>query len=224
MSMSKNFLIFFPFAIFLCIFALFGCSKPGDNLVTSGIDAFKKKDYDAAITYLTDALESETNYSNELIYTLLANTYTQKHEWNTAISYHKKALELREDYSSYILLGALCHEAQRDEEAESAYKQAIALEPKRAEGYGSLGALYLKQEKIDEAIELLEKTISINPRLGIVHADLAVAYAKKGNAEKAEVALKEAEERKAENFDTFKARVDSILGKAPALNTVPEAK
>ena len=223
MTNYKNFLIFSVIAVFLSFFALSGCSKAGDNLVSEGMNAFKKQDYDAAITYLNQALESETNYSNELIYTLLANTYTQKHDWNTAIEYHKKALELRSDYTSYILLGALCHEAQRDEEAEKAYKDAIDLAPKRAEAYGSLGALYLKQEKLDEAIEFLEKSVSINYRLGIVHADLAVAYALKGDSEKAYAALGEAEKRKAENFDSFKARVDSILGNAPSLTSVPTA-
>ena len=224
MTKIKNFLILLTGVIGLSIFSVFsGCSKQGDSIVTNGINAFKKQDYDGAIAYLTEALEADTNYSDELIYTLLANVHTQKHEWDTAIEYHKKALEKRADYSSYILLGALCHEAKRDEECETAYKAAIDFAPKRPEAYGSLGALYLKQGKIDEAIEMLEKSVSINPRLAIVQADLAVSYAEKGESEKAYAALERAEKQKAENIESFGARVDAALGNGPKLTTIPTA-
>lgn len=202
-----------------------GCSKPGDRIVNEGMTSFREGDYDKTIEYLNAALESETNYSDAMIYTLLANTYVQKQDWNKAIEYHKKALEIHpNEYSSWILLGALSHHAENDQEAEAAYKKAIECEPKRPEAYGSLGALYLTQNKIDEAISYLEKSRELNPRLGVVQGDLAVAYATKGKEKEAMEALELAEKYKAEGLEAFKARVASALGKGPAMTSTPEAQ
>lgn len=210
-------------AVFLAGF-FSGCSKPGDNIVTDGMNALKKKDFDGAISFFSEALDADTNYSDELLYTLLATAYTQKNDFENAIDFHKKALEKRKDYSSYILLGTLCHSLGRDEEAESAYLAAIDFAPKRAEAYGSLGALYLSHGETDKAIEMLEKSVSINHRIGVVQGDLAVAYAMAGDEEKARAALENAEKQKAQGIESFRARVEAALGKGPLLTEIPSAK
>ncbi|MBQ3825315.1 MAG: tetratricopeptide repeat protein, partial [Spirochaetaceae bacterium] len=168
-----------------------------------------------------EALKTDTNYSDELIFTLLAAAYTQKNDFDSAILYHQKALSKRKDYSSYILLAVLLEQKDRTDEAKQTYRDAISFAPKRPEAYGSLGALELKSGNIKGAIELLEKSAALNDRLGVVQGDLAIAYAQNGEREKALNALENAEKLKTDGIEAFRARVLSALGEGPALTAVP---
>ena len=209
------------FSLFFAAFLLSSCSKPGDSIVSDGMNALKKQNYDSAISSFNEALKTDTNYSDELIFTLLAAAYTQKNDFDSAILYHQKALSKRKDYSSYILLAVLLEQKDRTDEAKQTYRDAISFAPKRPEAYGSLGALELKSGNIKGAIELLEKSAALNDRLGVVQGDLAIAYAQNGEREKALNALENAEKLKTDGIEAFRARVLSALGEGPALTAVP---
>ena len=209
------------FSLFFAAFLLSSCSKPGDSIVSDGMNALKKQNYDSAISSFNEALKTDTNYSDELIFTLLAAAYTQKNDFDSAILYHQKALSKRKDYSSYILLAVLLEQKDRTDEAKQTYRDAISFAPKRPEAYGSLGALELKSGNIKGAIELLEKSAALNDRIGVVQGDLAIAYAQNGEREKALNALENAEKLKTDGIEAFRARVLSALGEGPALTAVP---
>lgn len=209
------------FSLFFAAFLLSSCSKPGDSIVSDGMNALKKQNYDSAISSFNEALKTDTNYSDELIFTLLAAAYTQKNDFDSAILYHQKALSKRKDYSSYILLAVLLEQKDRTDEAKQTYRDAISFAPKRPEAYGSLGALELKSGNIKGAIELLEKSATLNDRIGVVQGDLAIAYAQNGEREKALNALENAEKLKTDGIESFRARVLSALGEGPALTAVP---
>ena len=209
------------FSLFFAAFLLSSCSKPGDSIVSDGMNALKKQNYDSAISSFNEALQTDTNYSDELIFTLLAAAYTQKNDFDSAILYHQKALSKRKDYSSYILLAVLLEQKDRTDEAKQTYRDAISFAPKRPEAYGSLGALELKSGNIKGAIELLEKSAALNDRIGAVQGDLAIAYAQNGEREKALNALENAEKLKTDGIEAFRARVLSALGEGPALTAVP---
>jgi hypothetical protein len=56
-----------------------------------------------------------------------------------------------------------------------------------------MGVIYLLQSHTDEAIGWLEKANSENARLAFVHAYLAAGYALKGETERAQLELAEAQ-------------------------------
>jgi Tfp pilus assembly protein PilF len=71
------------------------------------------------------------------------------------------------------------------EEAASAFKRALALDPEYPEALNNLGASLLKQGQVDEAIEALEKAIELKPNFREALALLARAHQLKGDMERA---------------------------------------
>lgn len=190
--------------------ALVSCSKAGDLTVQKAMDEYKRQNYDNALSLFMQASEEETNYSRETLYTFISTIYTMQEEYEKAIDFQKKSLELKKDYRTIISLAMNYHLLKKDNEAESVYKDAIALAPKKAEAYAMLGALYLGQDNTARAIENLEKAREITPQLSVVHANLAVAYAKAGDFDKSDESIAKAKELKCENIEIFMQRIKEI--------------
>lgn len=187
----------------------FGCSKPGDSIVSDGMEALKNGKYENAADYFREALLADTSYSDELLYTFIAAAYTQNDKCDCAMVYYKKALESRKDYTTYLLLASLQERSQRFSEAEETYREAIVFAPKKADAYGSLGALCLRTNRVKDAIVFLEKAVKMNSRTADFHGNLALAYAKNKQKEKALSALAKAEKRGA--GADFRERVEIAL-------------
>ena len=196
------------FALCASVF-FFGCSKPGDSIVSDGLEALKNGKYENAIDFFREALLAETSYPDELLYTFIAAAYSNNDKCNCAIVYYKKALETRKDYTTYMLLASQQEKKEMLEDAEATYRDAIVFAPKRAEAYGALGALCLKTNRVKDAIVFLEKAVKLNSRIAEVHGNLAVAYAEDSQEEKALVALKKAEKLHAS--EDFRERVEIAL-------------
>ena len=82
------------------------------------------------------------------------------------------------------------------DEALPYFERVIRLNPSGpgiAPWYGRMGVIQLLQSHIDEAVQSLEKASSENARLPFVHAYLAAAYELKGQAERAQAELAEAQ-------------------------------
>ena len=99
---------------------------------------------------------------------------------------------------------------QRDDEAVSAYKKAVELNPVKGEAFASLGSLYLGQGKYTEAVDNLKKAAEFEPKIAVIHANLAVAYALNGDSELSESEFSVAEELKCENLEEFRERAASM--------------
>ena len=210
MPMNRIFLS----SVFFCVVcAVFfpSCTKPGDNTVRQAIQAYRAGQYDAAITFFTQALEEETNYSDELLYTFISNVYVNQGEYEKAIEAQEKSLALHADYRGYVTLGMLYHLTKDDGNAVSAYQKAIDMTPEKGEAYASLGALYLGQNDTGRALSYLEKAASLEPKLAVIQANLAVAYAMTGDTEKSESALEKARGLKCENIEQFEERIEGIM-------------
>lgn len=204
--------IFSKLTIFFAFFTSviwFGCSKPGDSIVSDGMEALKNGKYENAADYFREALLADTSYSDELLYTFIAASYTQNDRCDCAIVYYKKALESRKDYTTYLLLAGLQERSERLSEAEATYREAIVFAPKKADAYGALGALCLRTDRVKDAIVFLEKAVKMNSRSADFYGNLAVAYAEDSQEEKALVALKKAEKLHAEK--DFRERVEIAL-------------
>jgi adenylate cyclase len=82
------------------------------------------------------------------------------------------------------------------EEALPYFEHAIRINPSGpgiAPWYGRMGVMQLLESHIDEAVVSLEKASSENARLPFVHAYLAAAYALKGQSQRAQAELAEAQ-------------------------------
>ncbi len=73
----------------------------------------------------------------------------------------KKEVKKAEDY---LDLGKLYFLNQRYEEALSAFKKAIELEPENPQGYYNLGLVYEGKNLLLEAKEMFTKTLELDPK------------------------------------------------------------
>lgn len=212
--------IFCFFCAFFVAAGMISCAKPGDNTVRQAMQALGTGEYDTALQFFTQALEEDTNYSPELLYTFIANVYVNQGEYQKAIAAQESSLALRAEYRGFVSLGMLHHLVKDDEKAAAAYRNAIALDGKKAEAYASLGALYLGQDDTAQAIPLLEKAAALEPNIAVIQANLAVAYAFAGEREKSDAALEKARALKCENIEQFEEKIadrqDSSRQFAPA--------
>jgi TolB-like protein/class 3 adenylate cyclase/Tfp pilus assembly protein PilF len=114
-----------------------------------------------------------------------------------AIPEYEQAIALdRSRAPAYARLGWCKFLTGSVDEAIPYFEQAIHLsphEPGIAPWYGREGVIYLLQSHTDEAIASLEKASSENARLAFVHAYLAAGYALKGESERAQAELAEAQ-------------------------------
>ncbi|MBQ0051860.1 MAG: tetratricopeptide repeat protein, partial [Treponema sp.] len=184
----------------------FSCSKPGDLTVQQAMKAFQQQDYKKSLECFLQALEEESNYSDEIIYTFIANLYSAQDDLENAVVYQEKAVEIRPEYRAYVTLGRNYHLIENDEKALEFYEKAIQLDSQKGEAYASLGSLYITQKKYELALENLKKAAEFEPNIAVIHANLAVAYGLTGQKELAEAEFKKAEELKCENLEEFKAR------------------
>jgi tetratricopeptide (TPR) repeat protein len=81
----------------------------------------------------------------------------------------------------YLLGSALTHGGAPDgsaeqQEAESAYRKALALDPNLAWPYVELGKIYIRQKRPAEAVPLLEKAVQMNVDARPAYYQLAIAF------------------------------------------------
>jgi tetratricopeptide (TPR) repeat protein len=87
---------------------------------------------------------------------------------------------------AWHLLGALCFQANRPEEAVTAIERAIRLNPTNADYYSHLGAAYGALKQHDPAIENLRRAVRLAPQSATAHYNLGTALR---NAERIEDAV-----------------------------------
>lgn len=210
--MKKSlFSVFFAAAVVLGFSIVFtGCTKPGDQYVTKGLQAMKVQNYDLAIQFFEKAVEEKCNYSDEILYSFMAKIYIDRGEVSKAIECYEKALADGNDYLTCVSLGMAYHVNGQDDKAVETYRKAIEFDPKKCEAYAAIGAIYLGQNKLSEAKNSFLKAIEITPKLAIAHANLALVYGLEGDKEKCLSELKAAEELKVENYGEFKIRCEEL--------------
>ena len=195
-------------AVFLAAISLtaISCSKQGDVTIRQAMEAYQRQSFEESKTLFKQALEEDTNYSNETIYNFIANICMAEGDFEEANIYLEKLLETKEDYRMLVQLGRNYRELGDNEKAEATYNRAIALNPAKGEAYASLGAVKIAEEKFAEAVENLKKAAELEPKIAVIHANLAVAYALGGDKAAAEAEFKTAETLKCENLEEFRER------------------
>ncbi len=202
---STTFILSTAFSIIFSAFFL-SCAKQGDVTIRQAMEAYQRQDYEQSIKLFKQALDEDTNYSEETIHNFIANIYMAEGEFDEANAYLEKLLEKKEDYRMLVQLGRNYREVGDNEKAEAAYKRAITLNPDKGEAYASLGAVKIAEEKFDEAVENLKRAAELEPKIAVIHANLAVAYALSGDKDAAEAEFKTAKTLKCENLEEFRER------------------
>lgn len=93
-----------------------------------------------------------------------------------------------------LAFAGLAHRLRGEyEQAEAAFRGALAIRPDYAMAHESLGALYLIQGRHAEAIPPLERAIDLDATKSVTRSNLAICYAATGRFEEAERQYREAE-------------------------------
>jgi tetratricopeptide (TPR) repeat protein len=99
----------------------------------------------------------------------------------------RRVTELRPDNAwAFQMLGTALHDAGQVNEAEAAYRQAIAADPSAAAGaWTNLGALLYDTGRLAPAVEAFRQALVLKPASGFMHRNLGDALARQGRAEDA---------------------------------------
>ncbi len=123
--------------------------------------------------------------------------YEARDEWDLAMAEYETALRLVKDAFEEATvrnnIGNLYAHQHRYEEAEAAFRRAIALSPEDPSLYwNNLGLAWKDQGRLDEAIEAYGIALQMRPLLTEAHLNLGVAQFLKGQYEAAERCFQEA--------------------------------
>ena len=127
------------------------------------------------------------------------------------------AKELTTDYPNefiaWNILGATCQRLGQTEEADSAFRRVISLNPSCPDGHNNLGTLLYHQGRMEEAISSYEQAIRINPEHPDLFNNLGIALHEHSQLELAINAYEKAIQIKPDYAEAF-----NNLGKALVAN------
>lgn len=97
-------------------------------------------------------------------------------KYQEAIAAFKRAVTLRANFANYMYLGNAYVYAREFAAGVDAYKEAIRLNPRDAQGHVQLGIAYDYLDRSEEATEEYKQAIKLNPDDETAHYALAWAY------------------------------------------------
>ncbi len=106
--------------------------------------------------------------------------------------YRKILAQTPQHADAWHLLGALCLQLGRAEEAVEAFGRAIAIAPDKSDYYNHLGAAYGGLGQHDQAVTSLRRAVQIAPHEATAHYNLGTALRNQGRLEDAVVSFRHA--------------------------------
>jgi non-specific serine/threonine protein kinase len=161
--------------------------------------AATRESLDRAIYLFEKALEHDPRYA--AAFSELGAAYRLKGYFlgmpeliQRAIECEEKALALSPQLASArIHLGMSLGNLGRHEEALTALREAIRIEPRNATAHTALGRfLWAERGLIEEGIVELERAVELNPEMGYAYLQLGLLHAISGNLERAEEVSRQA--------------------------------
>jgi tetratricopeptide (TPR) repeat protein len=144
----------------------------------------------AAETSLRKAIELNAHFSDA--YLLLGDTLEQERP-QEAIAIFRRAMTEHPDLPvAYYYYGRLALQLNEGsiQETVAILKKAVALEPSFPDSHYELGRALEQAGDVNEAIKQFEDSLRLNPKLFRAQYRLAILYKKRGDAAKANIALK----------------------------------
>lgn len=134
------------------------------------------------------------------VYRTLVTVYTRQRRWKDASAAldHVKKLSTSKDDLLYadFLEGTLCDREQKYDDAEAAFRKALAIDPNNPMTLNYLGYMMADHDRnLNEALAMIQKAVQLDPQNYAYLDSLGWAYFKLGNYTLAEVDLRKAVER-----------------------------
>jgi len=148
------------------------------------IDQHDKK-FKEAIDHFEDALKHNPNFAHAL--RQIASVRVSRGEAQQARERVQQQIErFPENPSFYNLLGYLWKQAKQADQAEKAFKQALALNDQLQVSYMNLAELYRQSNRVDEAVKEYERLLAKNPKVASAHMMLGMIAEQRNEVEKAQ--------------------------------------
>lgn len=139
----------------------------------------------------------------------LALVEQQSGDSKAAIEKIQQIVAQKESATAYFYQGTALHQQAKLEEAETAFRKALELDPSYAEARVNLGLILNQQDKFDAAVNEFKQAIRNDPKLAAAHFNLGVTLQAQGQLEPAIAAYREAI-----NIDPNNAEANYNLGLA----------
>ncbi|WHX78225.1 tetratricopeptide repeat protein [Priestia flexa] len=155
-----------------------------NTLFEYAFSAYQAEHYQTAIEKFVELKELDPQYHS--LYLYLAKSYEHEELLEEAAAAVNEGISQDEFQKElYFFKGKIALKRGIEEEAEAAFKQAIALDPGYVEAILTLSKLYMSQEKYEEVIELITHANEYNEHDPNFDWDLAKAYQETEEYEKA---------------------------------------
>ncbi|MGC2163649.1 MAG: tetratricopeptide repeat protein, partial [Silvibacterium sp.] len=134
------------------------------------------------------------------IYRRLTTIYTRLRRWKDAsdtLNHVNKLSTSKDDQLyAYFLEGTLLDRQGKNNQAEAAFRKALAIDPDNSMTLNYLGYMLADHDqKLDEALAMIQKAVQLDPQNYAYLDSLGWAYYKLGNYNLAETDLRKAVER-----------------------------
>jgi len=154
------------------------------SFYNNGVSYFNNKDYDNAITQLTEAVRLNPDYARA--YEVRARSYFFKEQYNMAVSGFDDTLRLDPNNALvYQFRGTAYIQLGQYDMAVKDYSDSIRLEPDNALSYIIRGEAYYQLGQYGIAVRDFNDAIRLDPNNAAAYADRGAAYAMLGQRSQA---------------------------------------
>lgn len=183
-----------------------GCGKKRTEetaKTTTSVDSTTRtvsrpRDHAGPLAGITDPRMADPAYLSTLPPTAerdvaIGNAFFEKGSLDSALYYYRSATQ-RDSRSTvaWNYVGITYNRLERLNEAENAYKKAIAIDAFYPKTHSNLGNLYLKREMFDKAIAAFQRANSIDSTDTVNWMNMGLAYKKKGDLNGAIISYRKA--------------------------------
>ncbi len=169
---------------------------------STGVKINQEKGTDAALVYDQRAIQLDPDFATG--YHAVAGDYASLGEVGRASEYYTKAFELRQHASERerLIITADYFQFVTGEldKAAQAYQQLIENYPRSDSAYSALGSVYSFQGKYEKAVEVIRQARQLAPERVGAYGDLANSLLALQRLDEARATLREAQDRKLDDF------------------------
>ena len=169
---------------------------------STGVKINQEKGTDAALVYDQGAIQLDPDFATG--YHAVAGDYASLGEVGRASEYYTKAFELRQHASERerLIITADYFQFVTGEldKAAQAYQQLIENYPRSDGAYSALGSVYSFQGKYEKAVEVIRQARQLAPERVGAYGDLANSLLALQRLDEARATIREAQERKLDDF------------------------
>lgn len=170
-----------------------------------------RNDRERAVLSLTEALEKGGTDSK--YHVALAKMLLQDNLYSLALYHFKQAIKLGALEDEALLAGSAhaLSALNRPEEAASAFRKALKINPDSPELLAGYAAIHAKLHRFDDAIGIYKTLLEKKPRSPELHQKLADAYTAKGDKASAEAELRAAGKKIPTLVETLVQQGDALF-------------